>query len=272
MKKTSLMIGLAMLAGISTTGRAQGLPLQTTSGAELGIQVSSYKYEEDRNGGFLMSLDGKKLGLTGSFTQTYGDDWYWGGDARYAGGNADYTSASTGDKSANPDLYFDARITFGRDFGIGSQMLSPYAGLGYRYLNSDLRGYSTTGAAGYRRTSNYIYLPLGVTHRFQMGSEARFATTVEYDYLIEGKQRSYTTDLPTGGYDSDLINQQRRGYGLRLNLAYETVNWSAGVFYHYWNIADSDIGVYTAPGLVYTGYEPHNVTRELGVQLKYRFR
>lgn len=266
------MIGLAMLTSISTTVAAQGLPLQTTTGAELGLQVSSYRYEEDRNGNFFMSLDGKKLGLSGSFTQTYGDNWYWGGDVRYASGNADYKSAGTGSKSANPDHYVDARITFGRDFDVGSQVLSPYTGLGYRYLNSDLRGYSTTGAAGYRRTSNYIYLPLGVTHRLRMGREARLATSVEYDYLVQGMQRSYMTDLPTGGYTSDLNNQQRRGYGLRLNVAYETEMWSAGVFYHYWDIADSDIGVYTAPGLVYSGYEPHNITRELGVQVKVRFR
>ncbi|MFN4349398.1 MAG: hypothetical protein ACK4F6_01165 [Hylemonella sp.] len=267
--KTFVMISLAILASISTTASAQGLPLQTTTGAEIGIQVSSYRYEEDRNGSFLMSLEGKKLGLTGSFTQAYGDNQYWGGDLRYASGNADYTSASTGEKSANPDSYVDARVTFGKDFDVGSQVLSPYTGLGYRYLNSDLRGYSTTGAAGYRRTSHYIYLPVGVTHRFRMGPDARFATTVEYDYLLQGMQRSYMTDL---GYNSDLNNQQRNGHGLRLSLAYEAESWSAGVFYHYWNIADSDIGVYTSPSLVYAGYEPHNITREVGVQVKYRFR
>ncbi|MDP3628332.1 MAG: hypothetical protein Q8S12_17245 [Hydrogenophaga sp.] len=270
--KTFFTIGLAMLVSLGTAASAQGLPLQTTTGAEIGIQVSSYRYEEDRNGSFFMSLDGKKLGLSGSFTQTYGDRWFWGGDARYASGNADYASASTGSKSANPDSYVDARLTFGRDFDVGDQVLAPYTGLGYRYLSSDLRGYSTTGAAGYRRTSNYIYLPLGVTHRFRMGPDARFATTFEYDYLLQGMQRSYMTDIPSGGYDRDLNNLQRRGYGLRLDMAYETDRWSAGVFYHYWNIADSDIGVYTAPGLVYSGYEPHNITREAGVQVKVRFR
>lgn len=270
MKTTAL--SLVLLTSIGASAHAQSMPLQTTTGAELGIQISSYRYEEDSNGSFFMALEGKKLGLTGSFTQTYGDNWYWGADARYASGNADYTSAGTGDKSANPDVYFDTRITVGRDFEVASQLLSPYAGLGYRYLNNDLRGYSTTGAAGYRRTSKYTYLPLGVTHRFRIGKEARWATTLEYDYLIEGVQRSYMTDRPTGGFDSDLINQQRNGYGLRLNLAYETPGWSAGIFYHYWNIADSDRGVYTSPGFVYTGYEPHNITREVGVQLKYRFR
>lgn len=266
-------ISLIVLAGISAIARAQGMPLQTVSGAELGLQISNYRYAEDVNGAFFMGLEGKKVGLTGSFTQAYGDNWYWGGDARYATGNTDYSSNGSGEKSANPDSYFDARITLGRDFDMGSQLLSPYAGLGYRYLNNDLRGNTTTGATGYRRTSNYIYLPIGLTHRFKVSNDARWSASLEYDYLIQGMQRSYTTDVTAGNFNRDLNNQQRNGYGLRLKLAYETERWSAGMFYHYWNIADSETGSYTtSTGLLYSGYEPHNITREVGIDVKYRFR
>jgi len=270
--KKIITLSLALLACMGTPAGAQGIPLKTTTGGDIGLLISSYKYEEDYNDSFLMSLEGKKVGLSGSFTQTYEDDWYWGVDGRYVTGNVDYTSAGTGDKSANPDSYVDVRLTAGKDFEVGSQLLSPYAGLGYRYLNNDLRGYSTTGDSGYRRTSNYTYVPIGVTHRFRVGAGARFSTTFEYDYLLQGLQRSYMTDIPAAGYTTELNNLQRNGHGLRLNLAYETEDWSAGVFYHYWNIADSDVGVYSDAGFVYPGIEPHNVTREVGVQLKYRFR
>ena len=114
-----------------------------------------------------------------------------------------------------------------------------------------------------------LYLPLGVTHRFRLSEQARWATTLEYDHLIEGTQKSYMTDIV--GYTSDLENQQNKGRGLRLNLAYETTTWSAGVFYHQWNIADSEMGTFTSTTAVYSGYEPKNTTREIGVQLKYRF-
>ncbi len=248
------------------------MPLTTTTGGDIGIQVSSYHYEEDVNDAYFMSLDGKKLGITGSFTQTLPDNWYWGADGRYVGGNVDYDSAGSGSKSANPDAYFEGRVTVGRDFEFDAQVLAPYTGLGYRYLNNDLRGATTTGASGYRRTSNYIYLPLGVVHRMRAGAQARWATTLEYDYLVQGLQRSYVTDVTAGAYTSDLENLQRSGYGLRLSLAYEQEDWSIGVFYHYWNIARSDTGVYTDATKVYTGYEPHNITTEGGVQLKYRFR
>lgn len=270
--KSIFAIGLALLGSLGA--QAQTLPLKTLTGSELGLVISNYTYQEDYNGSFVMSLEGRKTGVSGAFTQALPENWYWGMDGRFVTGNVDYKSASTGDKSANSDSYLEARATLGRDFEFGSQLISPYAGLGYRYLNNDLRGFTTTGNIGYRRTSSYIYLPIGLTHRLRLGEAARLATTLEYDYLIQGVQRSYLTDAVGGAltYTSDLSNLQRNGHGLRLNLAYETLNWSAGVFYNYWNIATSDIGVYTSTSLVHTGLEPHNITREIGVQLKYHFR
>lgn len=260
---------LAMAASLCVAVQAQGLPLHTVTSTEIGLQLSGYRYEEDDKGAFFMALDGRKLGITLNDTRELDDDWFMGGELRYAGGNVDYTSASSGNKGANADSYLDFRFTLGRDFRVGQQLLAPFGGLGYRYLNNDLRGYSTTGAAGYRRTSNYAYLPLGLTHRAMVAPSARFATTIEYDYLIQGIQRSYMTDL---GYNDDLYNTQRNGHGLRMSLAYETEHWSAGVFYHYWNIQDSDVGVYTSSSTAYSAYEPHNITREIGLQLKFRFR
>lgn len=269
MKKFIATLGLGALTLAAPALHAQGLPLTTLTGSELGLQLSSYRYEEDNNGAYFMSLEGRKLGVTGAFTQALTNGWHWGVDGRYASGNTDYDSAGTGRKSANPDYYLEGRVTLGRDLAAGAQVLSPYTGLGYRYLSNDLRGYTTTGAVGYRRISSYIYLPLGVTYRMRAGAQGRLVTTFEYDYLIEGTQRSYMSDV---GYQRDLLNQQRSGHGLRLALAYEEADWSIGVFVHQWDIARSDVGTYTDATLVYTGIEPHNITREAGIQLKYHFR
>ena len=269
--KKSFALGLLVLASLQAPVHADGLSLMTGSGFEIGGQISNYRYEEtDPNGNFFISLDGKKFGVTGSLTRALNDNWYWTGDARFAAGKTNYVSAGTGTKDGNPDQYLDLRVVAGKDFAVGSQVLSPFAGLGYRSLYNDLTGYTSTGNVGYRRTSRYAYIPLGLTHRVQVGNDARIATALEYDYLLEGTQRSYTTDIY--GYTSDLVNKQRNGYGLRLNIAYETTSWSAGVFYHYWNIEDSDIGTFTDATRVYKAIEPHNTTKELGVQVKYRFR
>jgi hypothetical protein len=250
---------------------AQSIAVRTATGISAGIQISSYKYQEtDANNGFFMSLEGGKLGAIGTVTQALGDNWYIVGDARFAGGNANYTSVNTGSKGGNPDRYLDLRFLAGKDFEPGGIVLSPFSGLGYRTLYSDLTGYTSTGAVGYRRASRYTYIPLGMTHRFKVNDQARISTTLEYDYLFEGNQRSYMTDI--AGNTGDLDNSQRNGYGLRLNMTYETVNWSVGAFYHFWNIQDSDLGTYTDATLIHVAYEPHNTTTELGVQLKYNFR
>ena len=268
--KKSFTFGLLVLAGFLVPAHADNLSLKTISGFDIGGQISSYKYEEtDPNGNFFMSLEGSKIGATGSYTRALNNNWYWMADGRFAAGSTNYTSAATGSKGSNPDRYLDLRFLVGRDCEVGNYVLTPFAGAGYRTLYNDLTGYTSTGNIGYRRTSRYAYLPLGLTHRFHVNDQARVATTLEYDYLLEGTQRSYTTDI--SGYTSDLVNTQRNGYGLRLNVAYETMPWSVGVFYHYWNIQDSDVGTYTDATRVYSGIEPRNTTKEVGIQIRYRF-
>ena len=247
---------------------ADNLPLTTTSGSELGLQISDYKYEEQFNGAFLMSNAGTKWGFTGSYTQTVGNGWYWSGDARFALGEVKYTG--TGTKEGNPDLLFDGRLIGGKDFARGKYLLSPYAGLGYRMLYNDLRGLTSSGAAGYRRTSRYIYLPLGLTHRFRWDDQARVSTSVEYNYFLEGKQQSFLSD--SNSQSNDPVNTQKNGYGIRLVSSYETMSWSLGLFYQFWSLKDSDRSALTAAG-VPVGYviEPQNTSTEVGIQLKYRF-
>jgi hypothetical protein len=260
----TLVIGVGACAGAF----AQNMPLKTASGGELGLQFTNYKYEEQVNGSFFMSNEGRKIGVTGSLTRTLTNNWYITGDLRYASGNVDYTGSGT--KSGNSDVLTELRFLAGNDFERGSYLWSPYIGLGVRSLNNDLRGTSSTGASGYRRESFYTYLPIGVTHRFQAGSDARISTSLEYDTLIAGTQNSRLSDVSSGYNDQS--NKQRKGYGLRLGMNYETMGWSAGVFYHYWNIDNSDKSTVTYNGVtVATGYEPQNTTNELGVQVKYRF-
>jgi hypothetical protein len=261
-------LSLAVFLMVPALTRAESLPLATTSGSELGLQISGYNYEEQVNGAFFMSNAGTKWGFTGGYTQTAGNGWYWSGDARFALGEVKYVG--TGTKPGNPDLVFDARLIGGKDFEWGSYVLSPYAGLGYRWLYNDLRGLTSTGATGYRRSSTYIYLPLGVTHRFQWDGQARVSTSLEYNYLLEGKQQSFLSD--SNPQFNDPVNTQKDGYGIRLASSYETVSWSVGMFYQFWSLKDSDRSIRTVSGVpdVFV-IEPQNTTTEVGIQLKYRY-
>ena len=235
--------------------------LKTQPGMELGVTFATYKYEEPS---LAVKLDGTKTGVDFSAIGNVSNDWFVRGDARFKYGETDYTGSGT--KCCNSDWYYDLRGTIGRDFDRGTYNLSPYLGLGYRYLFNDLRGVTSTGAIGYRRESQYTYLPVGLTHRFNLDSSARLATTLEYDYLIEGRQTSYLTDTAIPG-SGDLVNKQRSGFGIRVNLSYERINWSVGPWFQYWNIDQSD----TASAGLVTGFEPRNKTTEIGLRLGYRF-
>jgi len=141
-------------------------------------------------------------------------------------------------------------------------MYSPFIGIGYRYLFNDLRGYSSSGAIGYRRESNYLYVPIGLTHRFELQDEALLATTLEYDLFLRGKQVSKLSDTGLFGY-ADVTNDQYGGGGFRAEVMYTLVDWSFGPFISIWDIKDSNL----VQGV---GLEPQNRTTEFGLRMRCR--
>lgn len=226
-----------------------------------------------------MSLKGVKMGLDLHAVKVLQNDQFIRGELRYAFGTVDYNSNDTGSASGNPDWYIEARGLFGKDWVIKDAVFSPYTGFGYRYLFNDGRGLSCNGSTcfwGYRRESNYFYLPLGIVHRMMINGQARLVSTLEYDLLLVGKQISRLSD---GGYgDSDITNNQSRGYGLKLSFMYEKDNWAIGPYASYWNIGESDWvpeyrnGVPVLQnGFPVGGVEPNNNTVEFGLKASQQF-
>jgi hypothetical protein len=260
-------LATALAAAILPPAYAQGAapynPLVTQSGWEIGVQASKYKYEEPD----FMNLEGNRGGAVAAYTFTNAARVYNRIDLRVSYGRLDYESVGTGTSSDVPDWIGEIRAVLGKDYPRGESVaLSPYVGLGYRYLYNDLRGYSSTGAAGYRRYSHYFYAPVGLTVRMRAGGDWVFAPTVEYDAFIGGRQESKLTD--TGLGFSDATNRQDHGRGYRAYLMVESRHWAFGPWLHYWKIKDSDI---VPIGFGFGGLEPENWTREYGVELRYRF-
>jgi len=259
-----LILVAALLAAISTTVAAQTGqpdPLLTRRGWEVGGQVSKYYYEEPD----FMNLKGNQLGAVGAYTFTSPNRVYNRIDGRVAYGSLKYEGSGT--MSDVPDWIAEVRAVIGRDFLVSENVaLSPYIGLGYRYLYNDLRGYTSTGAVGYQRYSHYFYAPVGVTLRMRTGGHWVIAPSLEYDAFLGGRQYSKLSD--TGLGYSDASNDQDSGRGYRATFMVEKGHWSFGPWLHYWNIKDSD----TVPiGLGFVGMEPANWTREYGLELRYRF-
>ena len=245
---------------------AQRTDLATRTGNELGVSVSSYKYNEP---GF-MSIKANKIGFDYSGTYALNSEWpnqskgwFLRGDARYATGKGDYSSGASGNLNGRTDWYYEIRGLIGKDFDLGSYTLSPYAGLGYRHLYNDLRGVTSTGAAGYRRESDYTTLPIGVTHKMILSNQSQLHTTLEYIQLLRGRQDSKLTDSNPATPDVSL--RQHSGYGLRLGTMVKYDTWSVGPILTLWRIKQSDIG--GTPPVA----EPKNDTYEFGIKAAYRF-
>jgi len=266
-----MLLAIAMLE-VSVGAFAEPLSLNTQSGNTIGLSLSSYEYQEPG----VMSLKGVKMGVDLHAVKVAEDrdNLIFRGDLRFAFGNVDYNSDTTGSASGEPDWYIEGRALFGKDWDIENAVLSPYTGLGYRYLFNDGRGTSCVGSTcyfGYRRESNYIYLPVGIIHHRALSGQASLQSTLEYDFLLAGKQVSRLSD-GGAGY-SDVTNNQSSGYGLRLSFMYQKDKWAIGPYAYYWNIGESDVvpeiqnGVPTGNGLV----EPKNNTVEFGVQASQQF-
>jgi hypothetical protein len=257
-------IAIAVLS-VTTIARAESTDLKTQTAKDIGLSLSAYQYQEPG----VMSLQGLKMGLDLHATKVLQNDRFIRGEFRYAFGTVDYSSNDTGSASGEPDWYIEARGLVGKDWVIKDAVLAAYTGLGYRYLFNDARGITSTGYSGYRRESNYLYLPIGIIHRKMIKDQAKLESTLEYDQLLKGTQNTSLSDV--GGAYSDVTNNQGSGYGLKLSIMYQKRNWAIGPYMHYWNIGQSDI-VYGIQNGVYTGLmEPENNTLEFGLKASQQF-
>ena len=164
-----------------------------------------------------------------------------------------------------PDYYYT------RNNGI----FSPYAGLGYRYLNDDTSGLiSSTGKYGYERESNYYYIPIGADFTIAIKNNWAIGANLEYDLFVIGHQISHLSDVDPSL--NDLDNKQNNGYGLRGSVKLikqtESIDFVFEPFFRYWNIGKSDDANLTDEDVIVGyGYEPKNNSTEYGLKLAAKF-
>lgn len=227
---------------------------------ELGTEISHIEYEEPG----LMEEKGMMYGIVGSYT--YHDKLMLKAEGRGSWGWVDYSSPISGTMNDIPDFMLELRGLGGYDFPIfTASTLTPYIGIGYRYLNDDMTGTTSTGALGYEREANYFYMPLGVEVITPIGENWLVGATLEGDIFIWGIQKSHYdyTGLP----ELVLENEQHTGYGFRGSLKVQKkgkkLDFIVEPYIRYWDIGISEISV--------LGYEPANNSTEVGVKLAVKF-
>lgn len=192
-------------------------------------------------------------------------------DGRFAWGYMDYESEGTGTQDDIRDYVYELRAVTGYDFPIEEKnRITPYFGVGYRYLNDDGAGTTSTGHWGYERESMYVYIPCGVEMETTYWDNWILGATLEYDFFTFGTQKSHFED-GNPNYDP-VTNNQDNGYGLRgsvkITRESKEFDFYCEPFIRYWSLKDSDPSdvIYTGY-IVGTGLEPENNTTEFGIKL-----
>ena len=257
-------------------------------GIEIGTETYYYRYEEPD----VMEQDGIMYGFYGSWTHYF--DWMYSYEQKYklklegriGFGQVDYTSSSTGSMNDIDDYVLELRGLAGVEYPVSKisnilfpeiedSIITPYFGLGYRYLNDDSSSKSTTtGHLGYERESNYFYTPIGLETITYLNNGASVGLNLEFDLFWKGIQKSHISDANANF--NDVENDQEKGYGFRASVEYQKkikmTDLSAELFIRYWNIKKSqDTNVTYSGVIVGYGYEPKNNTIEFGARFGVKF-
>jgi hypothetical protein len=298
----------ALLALVPMRAAAQAVDA-TPAGHELNVTASSYTYVEA--GRHRISIHAAKVGgeYVGTALLSKQRHLFVQADVRGIFGNATYegwcspwlikpnSSSPNGyeldlgdpspcSESGDNDWYVETRGLVGKDFIRRGWVLSPYTGVGFRYLSN-----GTSGAAGFR-TDDYLYLPAGLTAHTKVRSR-RLSVTLEYDHLLHGWQTTRNSKFGSGEVPAtptapaftidgitDVSFDQHDGWSARASAKYYVTNrWSVEPYYVHWSVNDSPPNSETLSFTVnrvraqeqLRFYEPFNVTNELGVKVGFRF-
>lgn len=235
---------------------------------EAGHEIFHFTYKEPG----VMKEKGYMGGIAGSFA--YHNKLMLKVGVRFSSGEVDYKNSGTMYDIDNS--IYETRGLAGYDFRISKiAIVTPYIGLGYRYLNNDSSGMtSSTGARGYERESNYFYSPIGIETIIVFKKGWSIGGKLEYDYFWKGMQKSHLSDADPG--INDIENDQHKGYGWRgsvkLQKKIKRVTFAIEPFIKYWDIKKSDNADITYYGTyVGYGYEPKNNSTEIGLKLSAKF-
>ena len=263
----AVMLGLA--GSLVRADPALAAPLDGHH-VEVGPELYYFNYEEPG----VMEEAGLFYGVAAAYH--YHHTLMLGLDGRLAFGSVDYTSPASGSIDDIGDFVIETRGTVGMDWHMNDRvMLTPFSGFGYRYLNDDTGGRSsTTGALGYERESHYYYSPMGLAARWSGPQDWTVTLSGEYDLFWSGTQTSHLSDAVATL--SDLENDQDDGYGTRASLAVEKqgrkIAWVVEAFWRYWDIDESNAAPLSLSGTVIgVGFEPANDSFEVGGRITARF-
>lgn len=155
---------------------------------------------------------------------------------------------------------WEGRLELGGDsVPMGSTIVAPYVGVGYRRWNNEVLGL-------YDEITEYLHLPLGMNVYWVLGAGWTMITRFEGNIILWGRVTEQFSDIP--GIDYDLKYDLSGGYGaeaeflVRKRLGHN-LSFSVRPFVRYWTVDDSEL-----ESTFSLFFIPANETGEAGVRLK----
>lgn len=233
----------------------------------LGVTQHHETYKEyDPSGGLIMKEAGNLVGVKAQLEHklsSYSTAVY---SAAYLTGSSDYTGSYIGDpygsltaSGLSRNLIevtseYKLKPAAWNQFGLG-------IGAGYRRLTDNLQ---ESGPGGYKRINELFYASVGIERDFKVNTWT-ITPMLKYKHLIRGKQ---TADLYGG---IPMAQDKGKGSELSVKIAH-TDDAGRGLliepFVRMWDIQESKPTHLIGP---WYAVEPHNKTKEIGVNLSWRF-
>jgi len=285
-------------------------PIQKSSpltNFEWGLETFHHRYKEPG----IMKQDGMLYGLQASYTartsffnkdvDRFRDHFgerdklnMFKVEGMAAFGSVDFESETIGNHKGRENFIAEIRGLAGYDFPVVDDLLlTPYVGIGYRYLKDRSPGRilpftSFSGAFSFERVSTYFYVPFGMTMTKMMQSGWTMELSMEYDLLLRGSQKN---DYSDGGFKvidiegntfvlDALDFKQEEGFGIRGSTKFfiekESVGFFVEPYFRYWKIRDSETKQFTSGSILWfdstltvrrEGNQPANSTTEIGLKL-----
>ena len=237
---------------------------------EIGTEISYIQYEETS----MMKEKGIMYGIVSSYA--YHHYFMSKAELKFAYGQLDYDGATWEGfpltMTGIPNYMLEIRGLLGYDFVRKTITITPYLGIGFRWLNDNPQ---EKYFGGYKRISNYLYIPIGLEVITNLGNGWSLGAAGEYDLLLRGEQRSCLSDIDPGF--NNIENDQTKGYGVRGSISiakkYEKIGFLIEPYVKYWSISDSYANPITNYGVPigYVVFEPKNNSTEMGCKLAVTF-
>lgn len=267
MKMTTIIASIVATFGL----------LSAASAAELSYSVGGGVYKEtyrekDNDGTAFMKEEANMAALNGRLRWAPGNQEHaLTVSGEYARGNSDYTGAYQGQPYGSLSISNLSRhkVTLGLDYVITWPELAGVQtgfGLTYRQLTDRL---DEGGTGGYKRVNELSLANFSLARSYKIGG-VQATPRVGFNYLLNGRQYSYV--LVNGG---KVRNKQDEGYGMffEVDTTWNVNQGSVTVtpYFRQMNIAKSDVVAVNSGGSLVGLSEPKNITRELGVNVRYNF-